>query len=89
MSNNKDNSLGGLFAAVALVASISAVWESDLTLLGGFIFIVICTAIGYAVGQFVDALIGRVIFFIGSVVLLLYNAAVRRVIWDFISSLFN
>lgn len=87
----KDSAFGKAFSIIAVIASISFL-SSDSSSLEGWqpwLFVFIAAIVGYRIGEFVESLVVKALFIISSIILFLINAAVRRFIWDIISSLFG
>lgn len=88
-NQNDDSPLGKVFSVLGIFAALAVGGSNDMEAGPIFFLVLIFAGIGYYIGQFVEEVIARVIFVISSIVLILFNAAVRRILWEIFSAIFG
>lgn len=87
--SGSDSALGKFFAVVGVLAALATGGQQDMEAGGVIVLILFFGVIGYAVGEWVEATIIRILFIITAVILFLMNMAIRRFIWEMLSGIFE
>lgn len=85
--SSSDSALGKVFAVIGVFAALATGGQQNMEAGGVIVLILFFGVIGYAVGEWVEATIVRILFIITAVVLSLMNIAIRRFIWEMLSGI--
>lgn len=85
MGKNENGPFATLFLWIGLIAGGAAGAEAG-DFMGMLVGAVLLAAIGFWIGQIADAVLAWAIFVIGSLISLLINSAIRRFLWEMITS---
>jgi uncharacterized membrane protein (Fun14 family) len=90
MENKNNNSaLGKLFAFIGILSALSVGTETNMETAPLLLSIAFLGILGYAVGEWAEKTIIRIIFFIGVIISFVINAAVRRIIMEIVYAIFS
>lgn len=85
MGKNEEGPFATLFTWVGLIAGAAAGWEAGEfggMCVGAFFLAVV----GYWIGRMADTVLIWVLFVVGSIISLLINSAIRRFLWELLTS---
>lgn len=86
-NHNSDSALGGVFGVIGALVALAVGDAQDIGGGATFILVLVLGFIGYAVGEWIEIAIVRILFVVGSILTFIMNAAIRRFFGELLSAL--